>query len=78
MRKIDFDEWKKQKSRVTALRLRAGSSLGDRVAGNRPRDPEQERVLSAMDKARWERYIQSGKLQILGPRLWKWRIDFKD
>lgn len=49
---------------------------GPRV-GNRPRDPEKERVLIALETARRNSYIESGKLQILGPRLWKWRIDFK-
>lgn len=41
-------------------------------------DPERKRLFIELDKARRQRYLQSGKLQILGPRLWKWRIDFND
>ena len=76
MRRVDFENWKKQKSRVCAIRLRTDSSFEGHVPGNRPRDPDKERLLSELDKARWQRYVQSGKLQILGPRRWEWRIDF--
>ena len=41
-------------------------------------EPEREQLFVELDRARRERYIASGKLQILGPRLWKWRIDIKD
>ena len=35
-----------------------------------------ERMPKPANGSRWEQALRSGKLQILGPRLWKWRIDF--
>gem|GEM_PF-2981277 len=49
----------------------------NRLPGNRPRDPEKKRLISELDKARFDRYIASGKLQIINLRHWKWRIDFR-
>jgi hypothetical protein len=46
-----------------------------RAPGRRPRDPEKERILTQLDRARWQRYLDSGEVQIIGPRLWRWRID---
>ena len=78
MRTIDFDGWKKQKSRVFETMIRTESSFEGRVPGRRPRDPEKERILSELDKVRWLRWLQSGKLAKLGPRHYRLRIDFKD
>ena len=75
MKRIDFSEWKKQKSRLLQIRLRTESPFEGRLVGNRPRDPEKERILSELDKARWERYLQSGKIEKLGPRRYQFRID---
>ncbi len=75
---IDYDEWKRQKPAVTRARLRADERFQGRAPGRRPRDPEKEQVLARLDKARWARHIASGKLIMVGPRKWMWRVDFDD
>jgi len=77
MRTINFEDWKKQAPRLLKARIKADNSMESRVPGRRPRDPEKEKVLSRLDKARWKRYIESGKIQIVSPRRWIWRIDIK-
>ena len=78
MRQIDFSEWRKQRSRVLHIGLHTEDAFQDHLAGNRPRDPEQERILSQLDKARWKRYLESGKIEKLGPRRYRFRIDSTD
>ena len=77
MRSIDFEQWKRDKVARRAAVLAVDSRFQGRAAGRRPRDPKKEKILLEMDIARRERYIQSGKLEIISPRRWKWRIDFK-
>ena len=38
-------------------------------------DPERERLFVELDKARWKRYLESGKIEELGPRQYRYRID---
>ncbi|GBC97491.1 hypothetical protein HRbin16_03314 [bacterium HR16] len=45
-----------------------------RLPRTRPRDPEEERVLSLLVRLRWKRWIESGKLVILGPRRWRLQL----
>lgn len=75
VRRIDLSEWKKQKARVLQARLRTDNAFIGGAPGNRPRDPESERILGELDKARWERYLQSGKIEKLAPRRYRLRID---
>jgi hypothetical protein len=77
MRTIKWEEWKKQKREFTLKLLELENTYQGRAPGRRPRDPEKEKILARMDKERMERFIATGKLQILGPRLWKWRVDFE-
>jgi len=37
----------------------------------RPRNPEEERVLSLLLRLRWQKWLASGKVQILSPCCWK-------
>lgn len=78
MRKIDYEEWKQRRPALREARLRADNRFEGRAAGRRPRDPEKEKVLAELDKARRARYIASGKLKIVTPRVWEWRIDFEE
>lgn len=45
-----------------------------RLPRTRPRDPEEERLLSLLVHLRWNRWIASGKLVILGPRRWRLQL----
>jgi hypothetical protein len=74
MRKINYEEWKKRKPELIAKLVKTENTFQGHAPGNRPRDPEKERILTEMDKARKARYIASGKLTIIGPRKFKWRI----
>lgn len=74
MRRVNYEEWKKRKHEFIEKLIEVENTFHDRVPCNRPRDPEKEKIAIEMDKARKARYIASGKLTILGPRKWKWRI----
>ena len=74
LKRIDYREWKKRKSEMFDKLLELENTFQGRAVGRRPRDPEKERILTEMDRNRRNRLIESGKLQIVGPRHWKWRI----
>lgn len=76
MRTVNYAEWKLQlKSRRKRL-LALEQTFKGHAPGNRPRDPEKEKLLARLDIARFERYLATGKIEIIGPRHWKWRVDF--
>ena len=75
MKSVCYEDWKKKRRTGFLTAVGVENSLGEVRVGKRPRDPEKEALLIRLETARRERYLQSGKLQILGPRLWKWRID---
>lgn len=54
--------------RKRILRLQDG-----RQPGRRPRDPVSERLLTQLMIARYRRWLASGRLQRLGPRVWRFR-----
>lgn len=78
MKSVRYEDWKDKRRAGFLAAVNVENALSERRVGRRPRDPEKERILIRLETARRERYIRSGKLQILGPRLWKWRIDLKD
>lgn len=51
----DLQEEVRQRRRERWLRILAGEAPG-RLPGRRPRDPEQERLLAALDRARLARW----------------------
>lgn len=75
---IDYDKFKRQKKARWKAALALENTFRGHAAGRRPRDPEKEKLLTAMDRARLARYIETGKLRILGPRHWEWRIGRPD
>ena len=77
MRSVRYEDWKKKRRDGLLTAVDVENAFDGPSAGRRPRDPEKERLLIELEIARRNRFIKSGKLQILGPRLWKWRIDFK-
>ena len=77
MRVVNYSEWKLKRRALRAKLLELENTFEGRVAGRRPRDPDKEQVLVQLDIARWKRYLESGKVQIIGPRHWKWRIDVR-
>lgn len=74
MRSINFEDWKKARKAKFRLALEVENSLSERSPGRRPRDPEKEELLIRLEKSRKEKMIASGKLEILGPRHYRWRI----
>lgn len=67
---IDYDEHAKRRSEFTLKRLRAGWR---RLPRRRPRDLDEERVLLKMALERKRRWLETGKLEILGPREYRLR-----
>lgn len=78
MRTVRYEDWKKKRREQFLTAVDVENRFPGPQAGNRPRDPEKERLLIRLETARRQRYLDSGKLQILGPRKWRWRIDFKN
>lgn len=76
MNSVRYEDWKKKRREGFLAAVAVENKFSGPRIGNRPRDPEKEQVLIRLEKARRKRYIESGKLVILSPRLWKWRIDF--
>ena len=74
MKEIDYRDWKRRKQEHFAASAKAESRFEGRVAGNRPRDPDKEKILARMDQERRRRYVESGKLEIVSPRVWRYRI----
>ena len=65
---IDYERFQdeiRQRKRARWVRILAGEPAG-RAPGRRPRDPEQERMLCRMDRARIER--EHPQLLRPGPR----------
>ena len=75
MRRVDLKEWKKQRSLVFETMIRTDNSFEGRATGKRPRDPEKERILSALDIARWQRWIGTGRIEVLGPRRYRLNVE---
>jgi len=67
---IDYDEHVKRRSEFTLKRLRAGWR---RLPRQRPRDLEEERILLKMALERKRRWLETGKLEIIGPREYRLR-----
>jgi hypothetical protein len=67
---IYYDEHVKRRSEFTLRRLRAGWR---RMPRRRPRGLEEERVLLKMALERKRRWLETGKLEILGPREYRLR-----
>ena len=74
---INYDDWKKRRGERRAATLGLENSFVGRAAGMRPRDPKKEEILARMTRARIARYIESGKLEIIDSKHWKWRVDFR-
>ena len=74
MKQVDYQDWKRRRRERFAELAKIESRFAGRVAGNRPRDPEKEKILTRMDQDRRRRYIASGKLEIVSPRIWRYRI----
>ena len=67
---MNYDEHVKRRGEFTRKRLRAGWR---RLPRQRPRDVEEERVLLKMALERKRRWLETGKLEILGPREYRLR-----
>lgn len=74
MRRMRLEDWKKERKTRLPIAVDVENSLPDRLPGRRPRDPEKERILIALESARLKRFIKTGKIEIIGPRHWRWRI----
>lgn len=66
MQSINLDEEPSQPAPWAVIRPAAR----ERVRAT-PRDPDERAALTALVVARWDQYIKSGQLEILGPRSWR-------
>ncbi|MEQ8172976.1 MAG: hypothetical protein ABRQ38_29095 [Candidatus Eremiobacterota bacterium] len=66
MRKINFDEFiKEKKKNYFSLRARLGRK---RMAVRRQRDPEERDLLMIMDRNRLNKWIEQGEIQMISIR----------
>ncbi len=72
MRTIKWSDLRSQQ-RAHLLELMQRQELR-RLPRTRPRDPDEERALSLIVQTRWQRWLETGKLRIIGPRLWLLRL----
>ena len=71
----NYDEYRRQnQGRYLRCLADLDEKYRGRTARQRPRDPEEERLLLQLDLARRDRLIASGELQQLGPRRWRWKL----
>ena len=77
VKRIDYSDWKKRKRLMFDRLVALENSFEGRAVGRRPRDPDKEKILIEMDRNRRRQYMESGKLEMVGPRRWKWRVDFR-
>lgn len=67
-----LDEYISQvRPRARRINLAAAAALPQRLPGRRPRDPEEERVLTHLAISSWNRALRSGLLEQIGPRRYK-------
>ena len=73
MRRVVLTEYlETNQARFARLRLRA---RGRRLARTRPRTPEEAIVLFRLDQARWRRWLEMGRIQRVGPRHFRLRLN---
>lgn len=73
MKKIAFDRYQ-QENYARFVRLALNSRPTRRkMVRRKPRDPEEEKILTEMVKEQWRRWQKEGKLRILGSR--KFRLE---
>ncbi len=68
MRTISYSEWKKKRATGLSSRARLGLS---RQASKRPRDERERSLISEIDRARFLRLQDSGRLVRTSPRHYK-------
>ena len=72
---VDFDQYlKENKILFKKKQLSVYNSFQGRCPRQRPRDPIEERMLIESTIKRWKRYIESGELTEIAPRVWRWRV----
>lgn len=74
--RLHRDELQAQRKKQLVATMERGDLK--RLPRTRPRDPEEEQVLSLLVRLRWRRWIESGKVVILSPRRWRvnWEQDY--
>ncbi len=73
MRRINYNDYlRENKAKYTITRLRL---KGRRGARRRRRDEKEREILLKMDRARRERWIKEGRLEILGPRRYRLNLE---
>ncbi|MEK6726678.1 MAG: hypothetical protein AABY54_09055 [Deltaproteobacteria bacterium] len=70
MKKVVLDEYIRE-NKAGFTRIRLGMDRGDRPV-RRIRDAEEKAVLSKLDRARWGKWIQEGRIEVVGER--KFRV----
>ncbi len=72
---VNYDEYRRQnQARYVRTLTALAAREPERTPRERPWDPEEERLLIQLDRARRDRMIASGELVQLGPRHWRWQV----
>ena len=72
---VNFDKYlKDNRVKFKKKQLSVYNSFQGRCPRQKPRDPIEERLLIESTIRRWKRFINSGELTEIAPRIWRWRI----
>jgi hypothetical protein len=72
---VNYDDYRKSnQSRYARILTAVAAQEQQRLPRDRPWDPEEERLLIQLDRARRDRWLASGELVQLGPRHWRLRL----
>ncbi len=71
MRIIKFDEYSKKRAQFAETRARLGLK---REPSSRQRDEQERELLIDFDRARLEKWKKEGKLEVIGPRKYRFTI----
>lgn len=66
--------WRRRQRMLRELHKRSPRSVDGWVTGGRGYDREKEELIVHLAKARWQKWFETGKIEIIGPRHWRWRI----
>lgn len=67
-----LEEYEKRvRPRAVEVHLAAAATSAGRLPLRRPRDPQEEEVLTELDILRWKKALESGLLEKLGPRRYR-------
>jgi len=72
---INYDTYSQERaSELFQSRVALRRKQAKRIPRQRFRDPEEDKLLGRLIRARFRRLIDCGELEQIGPRKWRWHF----